>query len=115
MFATFAQHLRFADLSRERGVMELVAAIGQQGCLNALVDKVLRRGALGFVVVVPGVVSGGDGGGILVGQGECFGAEAVFEGITAGSGFAVVGFGAGGMRGILAIDRGTRLRGQRHR
>ena len=59
-----------SDLPGESGVVEGVAAVGQEGGADALVEQVLGGGALGLVEVVPGVGAGLDGDRVFVGEGE---------------------------------------------
>ena len=97
-----------SDLLGECGVVEGVAAVGQEGGADALVEQVLRGGAFGLVEVVPGVGAGLDGDGVLVGQREDLGAEAVFEGAKPGASAAGLGR-AFGLGPVGAADGGAFL------
>ena len=59
-----------SDLLGQRGVVEGVAAVGQDGGADALVEQVLGGGASGLVEVVPGVDACLDDVWVLVGECE---------------------------------------------
>src|SRR5262249_9773819 len=88
--------------------------VGEHGGADALVEQVLRRGALGPVVVVPGPGARGEGGGVLVGQGEHFGPHAVLQGAGPAPQFSLYRLRSFRLTTILTADLGARFVGQRH-
>ena len=96
--------LRLVDLSGQRLVLVGVAAVGEQGGPDALVDEVVGDRAFGPVVVVPGFVPRLDLGGVFIGQGQRLGAEAVLQGILAGPGFPFGGLRSSGFGAVAPAD-----------
>ncbi len=61
--------------------MVAMAAVGQEGGLETLVDQVVGPGAFGLIVVVPGLGAGLDEFGVFVGQREGLGPQAMRKSI----------------------------------
>ena len=103
-----------SDLSGEGDMMIGVNAVGKKSRLHTFVDEMMRGGTFRVVVIVPRGGSLGDFDGIFVGEGENFGAEAMFQGVMPGLGLALFGLGASRFFGVPEIDFPALFEGERH-
>lgn len=85
--------------------LQLFGAEGFPLGVGHLVNQVLFGVVARLVVGLDAGVEGVEFGGVLVGEDEGAGAEAMAEGVEAGAGFAGGGAGAGGFFGVAAIGR----------
>ncbi|MFO0951569.1 MAG: hypothetical protein U0835_10530 [Isosphaeraceae bacterium] len=104
-----------ADLSSEHRGMMPVRAVGHQGRGHALVDQVLRRGAVGPVVDVPRLLPGRDHGRVLVRQRDDLGTQPVPQGVEPRAVFPLLRPRPSGFAPVLSADLGALLGGDGHR